>query len=295
MLKAGAIVGEGGQACVLKPALDGKNNHVTKIESQFSAITETEISYFLSTRDPKGHFGIYSLTKMPNCRINASKIVIDEGALKYRPSKDESKCRDIANRQKDSDGFEKKYCAFSMEAYTHDLDTIPDEPVKAIFRGIINLWDALEFFHSLDVIHGDIKLPNIAYRKKYSGKAEMFAFADWGWSARLKTSKEADDQLRQMLKHRVYAADKEGIWAPYMWDTKARRKYTAKQLLKYNDMYSLALMTADLFRKLLRSKKIRDADVREVLFQLNDLLQYSDKHVGTSVGLAGERIRGLLF
>jgi len=291
-MKGGKIVGEGGQACVIKPALDGKQNHVTKIEGHNSSITETEISYFLSKHDPKGHYGIYSYTSKPNCAIDASKLVIKEGALDIK--KKDSKCREIANKVKSSSGHEKKYCAFSMEAYTHDLDTIPDEPLKAIYLGVTNLWDALELYHSLDVIHGDIKLPNAAYRKKFSGKPYMFAFADWGWSSRMRTSAEANTQLKQMLQYRDYASDQDGIWAPVLWNASVRRKFSAKQLLKYNDVHSMALMTADLMRKLIDARKVREADVRQVLFQLNDIMS-STKYIGVPTGLISERIRGLLF
>lgn len=293
MLAGGKIVGEGGQACVIKPSLEGKKNRVTKIESQSSSIVETEISYFLSKHDPKGHFGIYSNTRKPNCDINASKIVIKEGALDI--TRKESKCKDIANKVKSSSGSDRKYCAFSMEAYTHDLDTIPNESVKAMYRGIINLWDALELYHSLDVIHGDIKLPNVAYRQQFSGKPEMFAFADWGWSARLRTSTDSIKQLAQMTQHRDYASDKDGIWAPILWSASARKKFSAKNLLKYNDVHSLALMTADFFRQLIKEQKVRDSDIKEFLVQLNDLLSYSTKYIGVPTTLISERLRGLLF
>lgn len=306
MLHGGKIIGEGGQACVLKPSLDGKADAVTKIESESTSIEETEISYYLREHDPKALFGIYSYTKTPNCKINATKILVNEGAYQRKKG---SKCIEIAESTK------RRYCAFSMEAYTHDLDVLPSkESVHNIYSGLINLWDAIEFFHSVNIIHGDIKGANIAYRERFSGKPGMFAFADWGWSIFTKTKKDCDGLYFMIYKdqkkpenmqkgYRSYAADyRGGIWAPYIFEDSAIKRFTSKELVRYNDVFSLTLFTKDCILDLVHSRRVSESSVKELLRQLNDILQYngkkyvlSGKYVDVPVGVISEKIRGLLF
>lgn len=289
ILRGGKIVGEGGQACVIKPAIDGRENSVTKVESKSSSQSETRVSYFLRQNDPDGRYGIYSYTKDPNCKINSSKLLIREGALDSKKKK--SKCIEIALNTKD-----KSYCAFTMQEYTHDLDTLPKkESLNNMFKGLLNLWQGLEFFHSLNVIHGDIKLANIAYRAKYSRKPEIFAFADWGWSIHMKTVRDARGRLNQMLQYRDYAGDMSGgIWSPFMWSPEAKQ-VSPIDLLKYNDVYSLALMTKDFFNDLLYERKLKKSMFNSVYLELERIMKLPRAYIGLRISVIIKRLAHILL
>ena len=257
MLRGGKVIGQGGQACVLRPSVERSlkqpNNFVTKIERAHSARAETTVALQLARLDPQARYGIYA-TGAPDCMLDVPVLLRAEGVRASKSSGD--KCEEIAASRKG------EYCAFSMPVFKHDLDgRLPRVAIKALLAGLLNLWHGLVFFHSHDIVHGDIKGPNIAYRAVKGPSA--LAFTDWGWSANISDCRAALGWLESMKDHRIYTPTEfggdRGIWAPIMWETKNPDCNMAKKLLKFNDAFSLAYMQMDVVRVLLHNKKVSEA------------------------------------
>ena len=247
MLRAGKIIGEGGQGCVISPAWDSKNaNEVTKIASRSTTLKETEISRILRAVDPQQMYGIYALGNATCGPLDPARLSKERIVAKENDSA--SKCANLAARSK----TRKDVCYANYPKYVQDLDpsgSVPKLTKEQGAQGILHIWKALAFLHDNHVIHGDIKGPNMAI---VNLRGELtFVFADWGWSAQTNTLANASEALANMKSvaneyiayH--YNNSSNGIWSPKLVSENPKTLKGIRNLLEFNDVFSLAYAMID--------------------------------------------------
>lgn len=248
MVRGGKVIGEGGQGCVISPAWDSSNasNEVTKIASRSTTQKETEISTVLRKIDPEQLYGIYALGDAVCGPIDPKKLAKEKIVPDDRENA--SKCANLAARSEKR----KDVCFATYPKYMQDVDLSGKRLTLTstqMFNAIVHIWMALAFLHEHHVIHGDIKGPNLAV-VKHAG-VPTFVFADWGWSALTDTLEQAESALESMKSVAAeyiashYNPSSNGIWSPKLLTENPRTLKAIRNLLEFNDVFSLAYFMID--------------------------------------------------
>jgi len=253
-LCGGVVVGQGGNGCVVSTDDD---TLVEKIGDAQSIQEEALISRQLQSIDPKQTFSIYAL---PNSLICGNKAYM-KSLFQKHPIEASGTCNAIK-----SNLDKKEYCSYKIQRFHSDLSNYEllraMQPIEIIDNTIL-LWQGLKVMHNKDIVHSDIKSQNIAV-----GNDRKFKFFDWGWAKDISSDSSAMSQLKamnsaifnnkparyipQFFKKRWesdYFID--GIWNPKIYDSSVYNGFRdnpqyIKSFLKYNDIYSLSIVTLGL-------------------------------------------------
>lgn len=275
-MRGGSIIGEGGQACILRPAvqtnLKNSSKYVSKIALKSDIIVESTVGLKLSKIDPKGIYGIYPSSKM-DCNIDAPLLLLNEGIQPSKQSK--SKCSQIAASKCG------EYCALTFKSFDYDLETqMPDLSSKEMLACLLHLWKGLVMMHANNIVHGDIKTSNIAFRSDRKGPLR-FAFTDWGWSGYIYKTQVAKCLLQEMTRHPSYRPTEfggnKGIWAPILWN--CSNDYSEQDLLKFNDVFSMSYMQMDIIKEMKRKKQIPISSFKILYQALKDIVYNEEKYI----------------
>lgn len=269
MLKGGAIISDPGGSCILYPNINNDKTLVSKVALKSTSDLELDATKYLRPHDPTELFGIY-----PKNDAFCSRPKIDQIMKK------EGHCESYDRVQRDP-------CVYSIELYTHDLNTIPKESGASLLRALFHLWRGLVFLHDHKCVHSDIKEGNIAYRNKYSGQPKMFAFTDWGAAEYNLNEKSAITQLNYLTSedNQYYFYDPKvsekiaNYWNPFLNDP-ASEAYSALQLVYANDVFSMALMQKRFIKECLKLNRITNSSkVDKILHLLNFIITKPEKCV----------------
>jgi hypothetical protein len=195
----------------------------------------------LRAYDPEQNYGIYALDDAKCGAIDPKRLAKER--IVANENENASKCANLAARA----ARRKDVCYATYPKYVQDLDydgKIAKLTKKQTLDGILHIWHALAFLHEHNVIHGDIKGPNMAIAMR-KGKP-TFVFADWGWSGQTSTLEEAKDALESMqdvaseyIAH-YYNHQSYGIWSPKLLTETPTTLAGMRELLEFNDVFCLA-------------------------------------------------------
>jgi serine/threonine protein kinase len=289
-LCGGEIVGEGGNGCVVTTEND---NYVEKIGTDHVIQDEYEISTYLQYIDPQQKYMIYAKPGSLVCKnINYVKRLFEI----HTPKTKSGRCNEIKNNVKSDT---EQICTYKMQRFLCDLESsnsvLQELPTIDYIKNTMDLWRGLSLLHQNNIVHSDIKLPNVAL-----GSDRTFKYFDWGLSGfieedediiyQLKSLKRSGTEFRYMPTIFKKVEDKDylqnGIWHPKVYD-ETFHKYLldkpklAKIFLRYNDIYSLCLVTIRILNKLIQQKKlsVRNEEKKSVTEALEYLtLVYEDKN-----------------
>jgi serine/threonine protein kinase len=269
-LCGGEIVGEGGNGCVVTT---DDENYVEKIGTDHIIQDEYELSELLQYIDPKQQYMIYALRGSLVCN---NKTYIKELFQMHPLKSNRGRCSAIkSNNTSDTE----KLCTYKMPRFLCDLDStssaLQQVSLLDYLKNTMNLWNGLALLHKNHIVHSDIKLPNIAL-----GLDRTFKYFDWGLSGIIDEEEDAIHQFKT-LKETEFRymptifkkqGDKDysmnGIWHPKIYDDAFFKSLLEKPkfiqvFLKYNDVYSLVLVTIRILKKCIREKKLAERNDRE--------------------------------
>jgi serine/threonine protein kinase len=239
-LIGGEVLGHAGQGCIIYPTWSSnipdylKGKYVTKIMSKDNSDSEFKVSNFLKTYDPDGQFGIYNEGRR-NCQETTLEKLKQEG-IQADASSDytNNKCLKIAQNillRKN-----KKYCTITIPKFDSDASVKLPISQEAILEALKNLWRGLAFYHSLNVVHNDIKKGNIAFS---DGTLKYF---DWGWSCILKDKKSTEYQYEILVDANMSVTAQNLVLSqPYGW-------HMQRNALKFTDVFALAQTTLKILK-----------------------------------------------
>lgn len=272
-LKAGKIIGRGGQGCVYYPAafinaiddnfdlvklgLD-EQKYVSKIGDDYNLEKETDITERLKLIDPNGKYGVYPVG--PPVRLNRQK-------LKEFLSKT---YKEMFASKKSTEIFKNEYDVFSKclqslddlyakgkdpymivtPKYYGDLASVPLTNMEDALKGLQNLWEGLAFYHANDFIHGDIKAQNVAVT------TDSLKFADFGFACDTKYVSAMESYFKILKSSYIFSPlvvkkniqyIEKGFTKFSSRDGKIWVIYAMKMMLQHNDVYMLSRLCLKVF------------------------------------------------
>jgi hypothetical protein len=249
--KGGAIVGEGGQGCVIGPEIYTKDpNFVTKIAKRADAEGDFAISSALFKLDPSERYGVYYRGRK-NCRVTPKDLESEH--IVANP--DGRRCSQIAHRIKTE-----TFCALKMPRFQSDLHGHLPEIDKPNFEKFVKaIWECVAFLHRHDYVHGDIKTENIAL---YDGRPVLF---DWGWAFHIKKAKTLNKAFDE------FSSD--DYWTPLLRQVPVR--HPIKALVLFNDVYMMAKAVREIL--LLAKKKYGNNSFSVLLSKHQEIIDNQEK------------------
>lgn len=286
-MRGGKVLAEGGQGCIIDPTWSTRvkkshrGRYITKIMSKNSSENEYKISNFLRTQDPQGHFGIYNVGPRDCKNVTVKKLAQEGVRVNLHGNYDHAKCSEIA--QNILRGSSKEYCTITIPKFEQDLEDPVDLSVRGLEEAIINIWHALAFLHSKNVVHSDIKMNNLAFSDK------TFKFFDWGWAARVNTESSTEEQYERMVDARSYIWPN-GPWAPNLESSRPGNWRERRLAMIFNDIFGLARCTL----KILKYNKMSNGALEHLMKSIEaEGKESSSMHPSTrNVALAVQKILG---
>jgi len=289
MIRAGKVIGQGGNGCIVSSpenfthkSIHGSPNYAYKIMHASAAEEEYELSNQLLQIDPEARFGIYIRSiHGPITKQDFDEFLKDQKKTKAffglsQKHDLEGRCKeyyDLISKNVD------EFSILTMDRYMHDASdksriNLEFNTRRMFLDAIQNLWYGLKKYHDNNIVHCDIKLPNIAVTANRN--TFTYKFCDWGWSKKLDDLDEATNLLGSLLMNSEYASDKiwnneEELWPdtrPWMpmliKRSDMQNQFYVVNQLKLNDIFGLLKSTKQLFGFAHRFGILSDFDKEEI-------------------------------